>query len=182
MDKLEKLARRAQNGEKDAFVELIEQCKLSMSRTALAILHSEEDAVDAISETVLIAFTKLCGLRQPKYFKTWLTRILIYQCYHLLRQRQKAISLDAVPEGLGEIDCGEERDNVIDIQCVLQELRENDKLILTLFYLEDLSVREIAEMLHIREDAVKTRLSRSRKRFRELYEEREARCCEACEK
>ena len=71
---------------------------------------------------------------------------------------------------------------MIDIQCVLQELRENDKLILTLFYLEDLSVREIAEMLHIREDAVKTRLSRSRKRFRELYEEREARCCEACEK
>ncbi len=182
MDNIEKLARRARNGEKDAFVELIEQCKLSMSRTALAILHSEEDAADAISETVLTAFWKLCDLRQPKYFKTWLTRILIYNCYHLLRQRQGSLSLDDVPEGTWAADREKEYDNVIDIQSSLQELGENDRLILTLFYLEDLPIREIAKLLHIREDAVKTRLSRSRKRFREVYQEREGHCYEACGK
>lgn len=179
MDKTEKLVRRAQQGEKDAFVELIEQQKLSMSRAALAILHREEDAADAISETVLTAFCKLCDLRQPKYFKTWLTRILIYNCYHILRQRQGLVSLDAAPENAWGEDRTREYDNVIDIQSGLERLGENDRLILTLFYLDDLPIKEIAGLLHIKESAVKVRLSRSRERFRKVYREKEDICCEA---
>ena len=60
---MEKLVRRAQRGDRDAFVRLIEEHKLSMTRTALAVLHDEEDAADAIGETVLTAFAKLHTLR-----------------------------------------------------------------------------------------------------------------------
>ena len=58
--KTEKLVRMAQRGDREAFVCLMEAHKLSMSRTALAVLHNEEDAADAIGDTVLTAFTKLC--------------------------------------------------------------------------------------------------------------------------
>lgn len=96
---MEKLVRRAQRGDRDAFVRLIEEHKLSMTRTALAVLHDEEDAADAIGETVLIAFAKLHTLREPKYFKTWLTRVLLYNCFGILRLRQGLAPLDQLPEG-----------------------------------------------------------------------------------
>ena len=70
---MERLVRKAQSGDKEAFIALMESHKLSMSRAALAILHNEEDAADAIAETVMEAFAQLHTLRQPKYFKTWLT-------------------------------------------------------------------------------------------------------------
>ncbi|MCH5353027.1 MAG: sigma-70 family RNA polymerase sigma factor [Acutalibacter sp.] len=180
MGKTEKLVRKAQQGNKDAFVQLMEESKLSMSRTALAILHREEDAADAIAETVLTAFTKLCGLRNPQYFKTWLTRILIYNCYGILQQQKRTIPLEELPETAWKADRMGDYDNVIDIQASFRELAENDRLILTLFYMEDLSVKEIAQLLHIRENAVKTRLNRSRNRFRKVYEEREESQHEVC--
>ena len=56
---------------------------------------------------------------------------------------------------------------------VLAELGENDRLALTLYYLNDLPIKDIAEMLQISEGAVKQRLSHGRKKFKEAYEERE---------
>lgn len=96
--KTEKLVRMAQRGDREAFVCLMEAHKLSMSRTALAVLHNEEDAADAIGDTVLTAFTKLCTLREPKYFKTWLTRVLLCNCYSILRLRRGLGTVKAVPE------------------------------------------------------------------------------------
>ena len=63
---MEKLVKQAQRGDKAAFLELIEGNKLSLSRAAMAIVHNEEDAADAVSETVLTVFQKLCTLREPK--------------------------------------------------------------------------------------------------------------------
>lgn len=174
----EKLVKQAQKGDKDAFLELIERHKLSMSRAAMAVLHNEEDAADAVGETVLTAFTKLCTLREPRYFKTWLTRVLICNCYDILRQRQKSVSLEYLPEEGEEQD----RDRVIDIRQSLSALAENDRLVLTLHYLDDLPIREIARLLGVNENTVKTRLMRGRKRFQKVYLEKEEGCCEASAK
>lgn len=181
MKPLEKLVRRAQKGDKDAFVELVEQEKLSLTRAALAILHNEEDAADAVSETVLTAFLKLHTLREPKYFKTWLMRVLIYNAYSALRKRRPEQLFGEVPEAASADDGMACRDRVIDIQKSLSVLAENDRLVLTLFYLDELPVREIGSLLGISEGAVKTRLHRARERFRLIYEEQEEKT-HACEK
>lgn len=182
MSGTEKLVKRAQKGDKDAFVALIEAHKLSMSRAAMAILHNQEDAADAVSETVLTAFTKLCTLREPKYFKTWLTRVLICNCYDILRSRGNSVSLEGAAQGelAGEAwaDAGD-RDRIIDIRASLGALAENDRLVLTLYYLDDLSVKDISRMLSVNENTVKSRLSRGRQRFKRVYTEREEQCCEA---
>ena len=85
---MERLVRKAQRGDKNAFMALIEKNQLALYRAAKAILHREEDVEDAVQETICKAFYKLSDLRQPKYFKTWLTRILINCCYDLLRQQK----------------------------------------------------------------------------------------------
>lgn len=174
-DSSEKLVRKAQTGDKEAFITLMEAHKLSMSRTALAILHNDEDTADAVAETVMEAFGHLHALRQPKYFKTWLTRILIYNCYDILRQRRRYVSLDQAPEAIG---C-EPDDQALDVRESLAVLAENDRLVLTLYYMDDLKVREIAKLLGAKEGTIKTRLKRSRERLRKIYLEREDGPCEA---
>ena len=150
-------------------MDLIEENQLALYRAAKAILHREEDVEDAVQETICKAFYKLSDLRQPKYFKTWLTRILINCCYDLLRQQKGLVPLEILPEeGMNE-----ERETSLDVQQVLRDLGENDRLTLTLYYLNDISVKDIAGMLAISEGAVKQRLSHGRKKFREAYEKRE---------
>lgn len=166
---MERLVRKAQRGDKNAFMDLIEQNQLALYRAAKAILHREEDVEDAVQETICKAFYKLSDLRQPKYFKTWLTRILINCCYDLLRQQKGLVPLEILPEE----GVSEERETSLDVQRVLRDLGENDRLVLTLYYLNDISVKDIAEMLSISEGAVKQRLSHGRKKFREAYEKRE---------
>lgn len=171
----DKLVRGAQSGNKEAFIALMDAHKLSMSRTALAILHNEEDAADAVAETVMEAFGHLHALKQPRYFKTWLTRILIYNCYDILRQRRRYIPLDQAPEPTG----GGPDDQALDVRESLAALAENDRLVLGLYYMDGLKVREIAKLLGAKENTVKTRLRRSRERLRKIYLEREDGPCEA---
>ena len=178
MQPTEKLVRRAQKGDKDAFVALMEQEKRSLTRAALAILHHDEDAADAVSETVLAAFLKLHTLRESRYFKTWLMRILIYNAYAILRKRKPELAFEEVPEQEEREDEMARRDGVIDIQQGLSRLAQNDKLVLTLFYLDDLSIKEIGTLLGLNEGAVKVRLHRARGKFRQVYEEQEAQCHE----
>lgn len=166
---MERLVRKAQRGDKNAFMALIEQNQLALYRAAKAILHREEDVEDAVQEAICKAFYKLSDLRQPKYFKTWLTRILINCCYDLLRQQKGLVPLEILPEE----GVSEERKTSLDVQQVLRDLGENDRLVLTLYYLNDISVKDIAGMLAISEGAVKQRLSHGRKKFRQVYEERE---------
>lgn len=162
----EKLVRKARLGDKDAFVEWIEYRKLSLSRAAMAILHNEDDTADAVAETVLTAFTKLCTLREPRYAGTWLTRILIYNSFKILRRRNAESPYDELPDTPAQ---ARDRDTVIDLQNSLSALAENDRLILTLYYMDDMSVRDIAGILGMNENTVKTRLARSRERLRKEY-------------
>lgn len=166
---MDRWVRKAQNGDKEAFVRLMEENELAMYRTAKAILRNEDDVEDAVQEALCRAFDKIHTIRQPKFFKTWLTRVVVNCCYDLLRQKKGLLPLELVPEEGEDTD----RDTPLDVQRTLAELSENDRLILTLYYLNDLPVKEIAKLLSISEGAAKMRLSHGRKKFRQTYEDRE---------
>ena len=100
---MEELIQRARAGDGSAFVELMESQKGTMYKVARSYLHNDIDAADAISETVLTCFEKLDTLRQPQYFRTWLTRILIRKCQDILRERKRSVPLEEViPVGCAE--------------------------------------------------------------------------------
>lgn len=162
----EHLVRKAQNGDKEAFVTLMRDNELAMYRAAKAILHTEEDVEDAVQETVCKAYSKISDLRQPRYFKTWLTRILINCSCDLLRQQRGLVPLEVLPD-TGQPD--PDSDLSLDVRAALNALTENDRLVMTLFYLNDLSIKDVAQTLSISESAVKQRLVHGRKKFREVY-------------
>lgn len=163
--KLIELVQSGGAGNKEAFVELIDFYRQSMYATALAVTHNEQDALDAIQDTILILWEKLSSLRNPKYFKTWMTKILVNRCCAMKRQCLRESPAAYLPEEGQE----QERETALDVSRTLQRLSTDDRFILQLFYYEDLSVRQIAQVLSATPGAVKMRLTRSRKKFLNEY-------------
>ncbi len=168
---MERLARRARSGDREAFVELMESCKLSLIGVARSILHSEEDVADAMQETALDAFERLSSLKKPAYVKTWLTRILLNNCYDLLR-RNRTVPFDpfTLSEGDESQSAEYDWDTSLDVRDTLGELAQSEQLLLTLFYVEDMSQKDIGRLLGLKENAVKQRLARAKRHFRCQYE------------
>lgn len=169
------LIRKAKKGDKEAFTALILQNESMLGRVAMSILKNPEDSADAVQETVFAAWRGLGGLRAAQYFKTWLTQILIRQCYALLHQRQKHGHED-LDDALDAARPAADRDALLDVRAALRELGEDDQVVLGFFYGDGLSAREIAQVLHLSETAVKQRLHRARRRFAVIYTEQEGLC------
>lgn len=152
---------KAQRGDADAFVELIEQNKLAMYKVAKSYLHKEEDVADAMSETVLQAFEHIGDLRNPEYFKTWLIRILINQCKAILHKQKKYFLTDEMEERAYQ----ENSFSDVEFHDILSELSEKDQLIFTLYYEKGYTTKQIAEIIGIKENTIVSRLSRGRKKL-----------------
>lgn len=162
----ERLVRRARNGDTEAFTQLILRNEEMLSRVALSLLHNMEDAADAVQDAILAAWQALPSLREPRYFRTWLVRILIRCCSQVGASQGRHVHFQ-LEETLTTAVETPDWDEALDT------MKPEDKMLLGLFYRDRLSVREIAKALDVSENCVKQRLSRSRKRFRVIFSEKE---------
>jgi RNA polymerase sigma-70 factor (ECF subfamily) len=157
------LIKRAKVRDADAFTELMQLFMKDMYRTSIAILQHDEDAADAIQDTILVCWEKIDTLKKPKYFKTWMTRILINKCYDILNQRKHTVSFEECEEPVIQET---PKDKITELLSVLDE---KYRVPMLLFYLQGYKISEIAELLHIPKSTVQTRLARGRKKFAALY-------------
>lgn len=151
------------------FCEQVNQCEASLYRTAVSLLNNREDAEDAIQEALYTAYKKRHTLRSPEKFKPWLLKILTNAAYDILRRRRPVISLEDAGPLASEPDPIR---NLALAQAVAQ-LPPDYRQVVNLFYYEDLSIRQIAEITGYEENVIKTRLFRARQRLRVLLEESE---------
>lgn len=149
---------------KEELGSLILASERQMYATAKTILNNDMDCADAIQEAILKAFSSIHQLRQDKYAKTWLIRILINECHLLIRKKGNAISYDEYMET--NEDAAAEVKDYSTLYTALNHLHEELRLPVTLYYVEELSVREIAAILEISEGAVQKRLMRAREKMR----------------
>ena len=133
--------------------------------TAKTILHDDQDCADAISETIVKAFSKIETLRNDKYARTWLIRILLNECYTLLRKSSKFVSLEGM-SSMREIEAKKGRD-YSDLYKAVNSLKEELRLPVILYYIEDFNIKEIAQILEISEGAVQKRLARARGKLKQ---------------
>ena len=139
-----------------------------LHRISYGLLRNAQDQQDAVQEAVLKAWQKLGGLRREEFFETWLTRILINECYNLLSARKNALPLEAVPE-TKEMPEGKD----CSLHDALLRLEEKLRLPVMLHYMEGYRVREIAGILKLPEGTVKTRLARAKRELKKYLEEEE---------
>ena len=162
---MQELVEKAVRGDADAFLELMEMNSLSMYKTARGLLKNDNDVSDAIQDTILTSFEKIHKLKNPQYFKTWLIRILINECNQILRHYKKVNTIEQVPEtprqdkSLAEFEFKE----------MLEQVDEKYRVILVLYYEQGFKISEIAELLELNENTVKTRLARAREQIRSAY-------------
>lgn len=78
-----RLVKLARKGDREAFTQLVVANERMLSRVAMATLKNPDDAADAVQDTVLQAWESLGQLRQARYFKTWVVRILLNKCYRI---------------------------------------------------------------------------------------------------
>lgn len=165
---MQTLIDKAVQGDVEAFLELMNRNSLVMYKVARAILNNDDDAADAIQDTILTCFEKIHTLKKQEYFKTWLIRILINKCNHILRHYQKTHLPGELPETIRQDQSLAE----FEFKEMLNLIDEKYRLILIFYYLEGFKIPEIAELLEMNENTVKTRLTRARDQIRTAYLEK----------
>lgn len=155
----------AKAGNKEAFVELINENRLNLYKVAKGILREEKDIEDAIGNTVMKSFEKIGTLKNPEYFKTWLIRILINECNLIIRKNKKTICLEHREESY------EDSYRDLDLIRAIDNLEKDLKEVIVLYYFQDMRSEEISKCLNINHNTVRTRLYRSKKKLYEMLME-----------
>jgi len=133
---------------------------------ALSYVSTKENALDVIQDTSYNALLSIHQLKNPEYFSTWLFRILIRECYKLLREQKKVIPYedDVLLKKLESKDDKELETSYV--REALSKLSTSYQTSIILFYYHDLSIKDISEVMEKPVGTVKTHLRRARKKLK----------------
>lgn len=147
--------------------EIVEKYLDTVYRVALSLTKSPADADDAVQQTFLKFLTKDVDFQDEEHVKRWLIRVCVNECNRMFSSfwRKKVDPLEAAGEPVFQ---AEEQAELYE---AVTSLPARCRIVVYLFYYEGYSSREIAELLHIREATVRTRLTRARKLLRTQLKE-----------
>ncbi|HEX2754443.1 MAG TPA: RNA polymerase sigma factor [Candidatus Limnocylindrales bacterium] len=176
----ERLVEQARRGDADAFVALIEERQVAMTRVATAILRDPADVADALQETLVSLWRELPSLRSVDAFPAWADRVLVNACRLVLRRRGRRrlreIALPGVERaGGGAMGPAAGRSAGFDTNVAerdafdraFETLDADARAILVLHHLEGQPIAAIAVALGIPHGTAKSRLFTARRRLEE---------------
>lgn len=149
---------------KEELGELILASERQLYATAKSILVNDQDCADAIQEAIVKAFSKIHTLEKDRFAKTWLIRILINECYNIARRGGMSEQWDdAYAEYIVK---HEDYRDYSELYRAVNDLKEELRVPVILYYMEEFSVKEVAQILDISEGAVQKRLARARAKLK----------------
>ncbi|GAB2045782.1 sigma-70 family RNA polymerase sigma factor [Agathobaculum sp. TL06] len=156
-----------QEDARERFAAAVTAHRHAMYRAARALLDSDADAEDAVSEATLRAWQAFGRLREERALKGWLIKITVNCAYEHRRKGARVTYTDDLEPLAG----GAEDRHDLGLWDAVCRLPEDHRIATVLFYYEDMTTAEIAKTLGVREGTVRSRLSRARSRLRTLLEE-----------
>ena len=161
----------------DAFYELLEKYESMVYSTCYRMLGDSLEAEEATQDAFLRIFHKIHQFEGRSTFKTWMFRIVYNFC---MTRRRKLATKREREETVGEEivartnevhreAMGPDMDNREYVHLALKELREEDREVITLRFISDLSLEQMAEILGLKLSATKMRLYRAMDKFKEVY-------------
>ena len=142
------------------FTQKLLESEQMLYRVACAFLRSEADRRDAMQETALKAWQNRHRLREERFFKTWITSIMINECRLIHRKSKRIIITDVLP------DRPAPEDRELETRLMLESLPEKQRIPLVLHYLEGFSLEEIAQVQNVSVGIIKYRMHQARKALR----------------
>lgn len=178
----------AKQGEQKAYTKIYQETYQSAYGVALQLLKNADDAADVLQDSYITAFTKLDTLEDNSKFQGWFNRIVANNCKNLLKKKKPTLFSELTVEEDGEElepefvndneafcpDKTVEYDETKEIlRKVINSLPEEQALCIMMYYVQDLSISEIAETLGVSQNTVKSRLNYGRKKMKTELEEME---------
>lgn len=172
---VEELVKKARDGDRDAFVELVHCIEKDLYMLASVKINNLEDVNDVIQETMLRAFEGIKNIKEPQYFKTWITKILINECNKFYIKKfkfkmlfNKFINNSNTNEEYIIIDTIENKiDSKKEYKELMSILNKDEKIVIILFFYNKFTKQEILKILDISINTVKTRLRRAENKLNE---------------
>ena len=169
---------RARNNDQAAITELYNKTYSSVYYTVKAMIKDEDAALDILQDSYIKAFKSLDQLKEPEKFKAWVKQIAHNRSIDYLRKTKPLLfsemeSADSdTPLEFEDTNTDNLPEAVIDrdetsrlIREILNDLPDEQRAVISMFYYEQLSVKEIAEQLGVSENTVKSRLNYGRKKI-----------------
>lgn len=150
--------------DKEFFVQEIEAHSGMLYRVAYTILHDDDACRDALQDAALKAWEKRGTLREKRFFRTWITRILINTCYDTVKRRSRIVSIEDIREP-------QTPPPDLTLSLALASLPEKLRLPLMLCYSEGMSYQEVAETLRIPVATVRGRIHRAKGELRKQLDD-----------
>ena len=172
------LIERILRGETPAYRELVNRHKDYAFTIAYRILGSREDAEEAGQDAFVRAFKALPNFNREAKFTTWFYRIIMNAA--LTIQQKKKIQTEDLDDAHSEVsilrggdstDSMKRKEQQFYIHKALKQLQPDDVTMITLFYLKEQSLDEIAEIVGIEANTVKVKLHRARKRLADVMQD-----------
>jgi len=170
-------------GEKEKFRMLVEQYQQMVFRTCMGFLHNKDDADDLTQDIFIQAYQSLSRFKGEAAFSTWLYRIAVNASLNKVRKSSKNLILQRIDAFFGTGKSGEapflpsdaedpeniliRQEHVEWVRRALDSLPENQRTAIVLSKYDDLSQKEIAEIMKTSQGAVEALLQRAKKNLRE---------------
>ncbi|EDP95786.1 sigma-70 family RNA polymerase sigma factor [Kordia algicida OT-1] len=160
-------------GNVNAYAMLVTKYKAMTFTLAFRVVGNKEDAEEVAQDTFVKAYKALDSFKGTSKFSTWLYRIVYNTSLDYIKKNKRVVLSEHIDE-INESDIGtmqdamsylEAKEKKQMIENALLKLPEEERVLLTLFYFEELSLKEISEIVKISYDNVKIKLHRSRKKL-----------------
>lgn len=154
---------------KHKYAELMAENRQKFYRIAYSFVKNEQEALDIVSEATYKGLVHIRDLREPAYFKTWMTRIVINTALEMIRKNSRQVALE---DYMLEDDDMEnlEQEIKFDLYNALDALGAEDKSFIILKYFEGYSFRDISNLFEVPESTVKSKIYRCLKWMRDFME------------
>ncbi len=175
-ERVTSLVQNAQNGDKDAFHDLHQLFWRQIRYFIWKTLKNESDVEDVLQETFIEAYRHLPQLKDPTVFRPWLYKIALYQCNRLFRRKRPLVFSDmeesvvaAIPDETAEflpLSVLENKEAGALILRMVDQLPDEQRVTLTLFYFQQMTIAEIARIMDCPENTVKSRMRYAKRTLR----------------
>ncbi|MBQ3379085.1 MAG: RNA polymerase sigma factor [Clostridia bacterium] len=181
-DNIDLIIKQVLGGDTNAFELIVKQYEKKVYNLALRYLKNRDDALDLSQEVFIQVYNNLAQFRKEAQFSTWIYRITYNKCVDWLRKTQKikrnvVMSID--DENFFETrdnkasveESYEGRETLLGVMKIIDTLPADQRDVVMLRYIKDLSYAQIADVLQIAEGTVKSRLNRARLKIKEQLHE-----------
>jgi RNA polymerase sigma-70 factor (ECF subfamily) len=164
---------RVLKGDKSSYALLVERHKNMVFTITNRLMKSREEAEEVAQDAFLKAYRSLKKFRKQSKFSTWLYKIVYNQCISELRKKaQSTVSVDDEEYGgfdledtYNKVDSLENADRKYFIDKAVAQLNEDERMIITLYYQNEMNVDHIADIMNMTASNIKIKLYRSRKKL-----------------